>query len=604
MLKLFFTKRRLLLLSLSTTVMAWSLACTKNKQEESKGDSAANKTKIFQYLRTSAHKSLDPMKQFDSASAELIDNVYSKLLQYDYLARPYKLVPDLLETMPVKQKDGLTYHLTLKKGVKFIDDPAFKDGKGKEVTADDVIYTLKRFADINVNIKSYMLIQGFVAGMDEFRAETKKLGKAVDYSKLEIAGVKKVDKYTVSIKFTRDNPLAFYPFAFSGMSIVAKEAVDKYKEDFAKHPVGTGPFYIKKYSRRGKMILAKNPNYYEVYSPMASKEEEAAGFLANKGKKVPFVDEVHLPLIEESQPAMLKFLKGEIDWIGMNKDDFAKMAYKKDGVFHLKEQYAKNFKMYTEPGLNAEFFRFNMKDKLVGKNKALRQAIAYALNAQEWIELMRNGRGIPLNTMVPHPIAGSENDIKFDYYTQNIEMAKKKLVEAGFPGGKGLPPITIEYRATSKSTRQDFEFIRNELAKVGITLKGNFQTFSSFLKRVESGNFQMSSAGWGADYPDGENFYQLLYGPNKIPGPNSSNFENAEYDKLYETSRFMPNGPERYKLFSRMSEIVKEEVPLILRWNVLAFGLYQKRVKNMKRNMMMDTPFKYLDLELNNKKAH
>lgn len=582
---------------LSIIALTLSFSCTK-KSSDSKVASSANSLKVFQYFRSDAFKSLDPMKQFDAASSEIVSNIYDTLLEYHYLARPYKLIPGLVVKMPELSKDGLTYIFTLRQGVKFHDDPAFVGGKGREMTASDVIYSIKRFADVNVNIKSYMLVQGMIEGLDAFREQTRKLGKKTDYDKLEIAGVKKLDKYRIAIKLTRNNPLALYPFAFSGMSIVPREAVNKYKDNFANHPVGTGPFYMKQYSRRGNMILARNPNYFGRYPDFGEAKDKQKGLLGDAGKQLPLVDEVHLPLIEEAQPAMLKFLKGELDWIGMNKDDFVRMAYKdKDGTFHLNKEYAKKFKMYTEPGLSAEFIRINMKDKVLGGNRALRQAIAYAMDVNGFVDLMYNGRGIKLNTIVPHPIAGSEADLGFQYYSKNLEMAKKKLIEAGYPGGKGLAPLTIEYRAATTTTRQAFEYIRNELAQVGIVVKANFQTFSSWLKRMESGNYQLSAAGWAADFPDGENFYQLLYGPNKTPGPNTSNFQHPKYDELYEKARFMVNGPERYKLFQQMSEIIKEEVPLILRMNTIRFGLYQSRLTNMKRNMMVNAPYKYLNIK-------
>ncbi len=553
--------------------------------------------KIFRYARRSAYKTLDPMKQFDQASAEIITNLFDTLLEYHYLDRPYRLIPGLLANMPEKQPDGVTYKFTLKRGVHFVDDPCFHGGKGREVTIDDVIFTLKRFADANVNIKSYSLIQGFVVGMDEYRAETKRLGKDANYDAIVIEGLVKIDDFAMTIQFTADNPLALFPFAFSGMSILAREAVNKYGEDLGRHPVGTGPFYMKQLSRRGEMILSRNPSYHQTYPESGESGDGERRLLVDTGKKLPLIDEVQLPLIEEPQPAMLKFKKGEIDWIGINKDDFVQMAYRDDdGGFHLKEEYADKFEMYTEPGLYAGYIAFNMKDPLVGTNKALRQAFAYAMSTKDWIDLLHNGRGMPLNTIVPHPIAGSETDIDFKYYQKDVDMARKKLAEAGFPDGKGLPEITIDFRSATKDMRQSFEFMRNELEAVNIQVKGNFQTFSAFLKRIESGNFQIAEAAWGADYPDGENFYQLLYGPNRTPGPNMSVYDDPEYNRLYEESRFMPNGPKRYGLFTRMSEIIKEEVPLVLRNNRVYFGLYQSRVGNMKRNMMVDVPFKYLNL--------
>lgn len=559
--------------------------------------------KILFHFRASAHKTLDPHKQFDSASADMIENVYDTLLQYHYLKRPYQMEPNLLEKMPEKQADGLTYIFTLKKGVHFIDDPVFPDGKGRELTIDDVIYSIKRFSDANVNSLSYILIQGFIVGLDDFREQTRKLGPGnYKYEDMPVEGLKKIDNYTMSIKLTQANPLALFPFASRTMSIVCKEAVEKLGDEFQNHPVGTGPFYIKQFSRRGEMILAKNPNYHQRFPTEGDPEDAAAGLLADAGKQMPLVDEVHLPLIEEAQPAMLKFKKGQLDMIGLSKDDFNKMAIKHpDGSFSLKENFAKKYKLTTELALDMSYMGFNLNDPIVGgeKGRALRQAIAYAMNCQQWIDLLVNGRGKPVKTIVPIPIAGSEKDLGDDltYYAQNQEMARKKLVEAGFPEGKGLPEITITYRSADKDTRQRFEFIRNELDQVGIKAKAEFLTFSAYLKKVEAGNFQMTDSGWQADFPDAENFLQLLYGPNKTPGPNLSNFANAEYDKLYEQSRFMENGPERYKIFRRMAEIVRDEAPVILRYTRIGFGLYQPWVKNFKRNMMDDSPYMYYSVD-------
>jgi len=553
--------------------------------------------KVFNYLRTAAHKSLDPVKQFDSASADLVGNVYDTVLQYHYLKRPYQLEPNLAAKMPEQSEDGLTYTFTLRKDVKFVDDECFPGGKGRALDVDDVIYSIKRFADANLNAKSYILMQGVVEGMDRFREATKKAGKDVDYSKLDILGLQRLGDHSFSMKLTRANPLALMPLAATQMAIVPREAVEHYKADFERRPVGTGPFRIKKLSRRGVTILERNPNYHQSYPAKGDPGDEAKGLLTSAGKKLPLLDEVHLPLIEEPQPAMLKFKRGQLDWIGIDKDNFTQMAYRDDAGFHLKPEFAAKFDIYSEPMLVTEYFVINLKDELLGKNKALRQAIAHAVDAQGYIDKMRNGRGHALQTVVPVPIAGSERQVEAKWYEHSIELAKKKLAEAGFPDGKGLPPITIEYRSSNTDTRQAFEFHRATLAKAGITLKPSFQTFSAFLQKVESGNFQMTSSGWAADYPDAENFYQLVYGPNKIPGPNASGYQNAEFDALYAKSRFMPDGPDRHAIFKRMAAIMKEDVPIVITWTPISVGMHQKWVKNLKRHMMVDLPFKYLDLD-------
>ena len=120
---------------------------------------------------------------------------------------------------------------------------------------------------------------------------------------------------------------------------------------------------------------------------------------------------------------------------------------------------------------------------------------------------------------------------------------------------------------------------------------------AKFLKATENGDFQVAMSAWAADYPDPENFYQLLYGPNKPPGQNSSSFDNEEYNQLYEKMRFMTNNEQRFKIIKRMAEILQEEVPVIFESTPLVSGLVQEWVLNFKRNIMLGRPFKYFNLK-------
>jgi oligopeptide transport system substrate-binding protein len=575
-----------------------AVACGHKQGSSAPGASSAAAKKVFTINRTDAFKTLDPMKQYDQASSEILQNVCDTLLRYDYLKRPYQLAPDLLTQMPQLSADGLTYSFELRKDVRFNDDVCFPGGKGRALVADDVVYSLKRFADANVNVLSYTLLAGMIEGMDAFREQTTKLGKAADYQKLAIGGITKLDEQHFTIKLTQKNPLALFPLAAAPLSIVPHEAIEHYKDEFDQHPVGSGPFLIKQMSRRGVIVLVKNPHYHLTYPTEGMPGDAETGLLAAAGKSLPLIDEVRLPLIEEPQPAMLQFLDGGIDWVAIDRDNFAKMAFKDASGYHLKPEYKDKFVIYAEPDLSAEYFAFNMKDPLVGKNAALREAFAYALDTPAFIEQMYNGRGEPLHTIVPLGIAGSERDVPSKGYEHDIAMAKKKLAEAGYPGGKGLPPITIEYRASNTFTRQHFEFTRAQLAEAGITVLASFQTFSAFLKRIESGNFQIVENGWAADYPDAENFYQLLYGPNRTPGPNQGSYDNPEYNKLYEQIRFMPSGPQRFALFARMNEILRRDLPAVVTFNVARVGFIQPWVKNFRRNIMLDKPFMYFDVDL------
>ena len=170
--------KRTPLLMMALLVM---MSCTK-KQDATK--KSADGRKVFYHLRTSAERSLDPMRQFDQASAQMVTSLYDTLIQYSYLKRPYQMEPNLITEMPVKQSDGVTYHFKLRKDVYFHDHKAFPEGKGRNFNADDMIYSVKRFADANVNTLSYVLLKGYVVGLDAFREATRKAGKKADYSKI------------------------------------------------------------------------------------------------------------------------------------------------------------------------------------------------------------------------------------------------------------------------------------------------------------------------------------------------------------------------------------------------------------------------------------
>lgn len=566
---------------------------------------AAQEPKVLNHARTGQFESLDPPRQFDSESHDLIAMVYSTLLRYAYLERPYKLEPDLLERLPELSADKLTYTFKLKKGVRFHDNACFPGGKGRELTADDVIFSLRRFADANLNAKSWFLMDGAVVGMDAFRAATAKAGpkstSPADSAKLAIEGIKKIDTLSFSIKLTKPNPLFLFSLAASSTSVVPPEAVAKYGDQLSNHPVGTGPFMLSNVDRKGVLRLLKNPNYHGTYPSVGAPGDAEKGLLKDAGKKLPFVDVVEMPLIEEPQPRMLKILKGELDWQGLDRANFSKMITKKGEDFALTPDFASKFKIYYTPGTDSTYWALNLKDPLLGGNKKLRQAIAHLVDTPAQINVLLNGRGQKLQSMVPPDLPGSERDTGATTYAYDLAKAKKLLAEAGYPDGKGLPPLSLLLSATTAAARDSADLYKARFAAAGVQLKPEFVDFPTYLKRVEGANFQISDSAWQADYPDAENFYQLLYGKNGPPGPNHAGFNNAAYDKAYEASRFMPNGPERLALFKQMNEIVREEVPVVLGYNTLRFGLQQNWVRNFKRNLMAPE-FMYMDVDMALKK--
>ena len=558
--------------------------------------------KVMNYARIGQFETLDPQRQFDDASIQLVRLTYNSLLSYSYLDRPYKLTNDLLARMPALSADKLSYTLTLRTGLRFHDNACFPGGKGREVTADDVIYSLRRFADPFINHKSWSLMEGAVVGLDAYREAVRQAGATADRSKLEVAGLRKVDSHTLTVQLTRPNPLFLFSLAISPTSIVPVEAVQFYKEQFSVNPVGTGPFMLKNVERKGVLRFEKNANYHGVYPSAGAPGDAEKGLLKDAGKRLPLVDVIEMPLIEEAQPAALKFLKGELDWRSVDRANFTKMVVRTpDGGFKLNGEFAARYSIFWTPGLDTAYIGINMKDPLLGKNKALRQALAHLVDTPGRIEVLLGGRGRKLHSIVPYELPGSERETGARFREYDVAEARRLLAEAGFPEGKGLPPISLSFGFTDADTRNTFDFMRAKAAAAGVQLKGVFSDNPSFIKAIEGGNFQLASYGWIADFADAENFYQLLASRNTAPGPNFPAFSNTAYDKAYDAARLMPNGPERLALFKTLNDIVRDEVPVILLVNSLRFGVQQKWLRNFKRNLL-EQEFPYLDIDMALKK--
>jgi len=542
---------------------------------------------VLAVARVAQFDTLDPQRQFDFYSDQVLRQVYSTLLTYAYLERPYKLEPDLLEAMPTLGADKVTLTFRLRKGVRFVDNACFPGGRGRELTADDVLYSLKRYADANVNNKSYFAMQGAVVGLDEFRAATAKAGPDVDVSTMDVAGLRKIDKYAFTIRLTHENPLFLYALTLSSTDIVPVEAVRMYKERLSVTPVGTGPFMATgPLDRKGTLRLVRNPGYYRTYPSTGAPGDAGKGLLKDAGRRLPFVDVLELPLIEEPQPAALKFLRGELDRRELDRANFTRLvARAPDGTLRPADGYAGKFTLASEPGGNAIYISVNMRDPVLGRNKALRQAIAAAIDPQSDIDVLWNGRGIAMQTLVPVELAGSAHDTAAPPHKRDVALARKLLAQAGFPDGKGLPPLAMRFPSSDAATRNEFDFFKAQLAAIGVQLTGDFDDTPTFTKALDAGNFQLASYSYYADYPDAEDFYQMLYGRNVSPGPNYGAFANAAYDKAYEASRYMVNGPKRFELFRTMDAIVRDEVPLIPLRESLRVDTVQPWVANYKRNV-------------------
>lgn len=558
------------------------------------------KKKILRQNRIDKAKTMDPQAQFDEMSGLVVAMLFDSLYEYHYLKRPYELVPSIAADFPKYSEDRLTMTIPLRTDVKFIDNKCFAGGKGRAVTAHDVVYSLKRYADESINPYSYGLIDDLIVGLNDFRKKTKGAAfQSVDYDAIDVPGIKALDDHTVQIKMTKKNTVVGFVLGNKVTSIVPRECTKFYGEDFGFNPVGTGPFKIKYKNRLGDLKLVKNSDYHMTYPAEGMPGDAEKGLLKNAGKKLPLLDEIYSPVISEFQPAMLRFLRGYLDWVVIDSDSFLRMAFSDGpGSFKLKPEYADKFNMYSEPDVATFWIVFNLRDKVLGGDHVkLRKALALAINRQGFINDMLNGRGVVPESVVPITIAGNHIDTNTKFPNYDVAQAKKLLAEAGYPGGKGLPPIKFATNTGGNVTRQ-IEYLRRNLLEIGVTVEPDFTTFSAFLKKLEEGNFQMAITGWGADYPDAENFLYWLTGPSRAEGQNYVNWQNKTYDDLYQKIVGQPASPERHELIHRMNLEVAKDIPLIPLYNMYRVGVTSKWVTGgFKRALISDRQLQYLDVD-------
>ncbi len=571
------------------------------------GSAQAAEVKTLHVAFPIAETSFDPAFASDAASDSITANIVEAMLDYDYLVRPVKLVPRTLEAMPTVEESGKTYTMKIRKGIFFAPDPAFK-GKPRELTAADYAYSLKRILDPGVKSPWLWMLEGKIAGGDEARDKAAKTGK-FDYD-APIPGLEVVDRYTLKIHLKSPDLRFHYVLAVPNTGAVAREVVEAYGNDIGAHPVGTGPFMLGRYERSSRIELVANPGYREVtYAPSgpvpAASEAVARGL---KGKRLPLVSRVEISIIEEAQGQWLAFLKGELDFLFLLPPEFVDQALvngklKPDlvaqGILH---------QVLVRP--NVAFTYFNMDDSVVGgytpEKVALRRAICMAYNIDEAIRVLAHGRALPANGPIPPDIAGYDPGLKTGAQLYDPAAARALLDKFGYKVGDGEgyrrtpdgKPLVLErWSSPTSAAREGDELWKKNMDAIGLKIVFKKDKLPELRKMSRQGKVPMAGDGWNADYPDAENFMQLLYGPNAGEA-NQARFNLPAFNKLFDQARELPDSPQRTKLFDRMTELVVAYAPWRLTINNIEDTFAHPWVRYYVPHPIREQGWMYIDVDL------
>lgn len=568
--------------------------------------------KVYNRYLPAKVRPFDPANMTDLYTGTLSGDVLEGLFQYKYLADNYELEPLIATGMPKVSADGLTYTFTLRKDAYFYDPTgtAFKDKKGRAVTSKDFANSLRRLADPAVKSGGWWLFDGYIAGLNEWRAAAKASGKA-DYA-APIEGVQTPDDQTLVVKLTQAYPQIMYCFAMTFTYPTPQEWLDAFGDEWSNYLIGTGAYYLDQDETipGSQYILKKNPSWHGGKYPAAADigpNAKKLGLEKDAGKALPFVDEVVYHIITESNPRWLKFMAGEVDYMSPPKENFAS-AIQNNKL--TPDMVAKGITLDINPSLDLTYYFFNMEDPVWGAKNPngakLRKAVMLSYDTDKYIEIFDNGRAIPAQTVLPPGLGGYDPNYKNPYQSHNPEKAKQLIMEAGYKyvDGKAIGPdgkqLSLTYDASGTSTldREVGEFRQKYFADVGIKMELVLQDWPTFTSKTDNRQAQFGGYGWGADYPDGQNFLQLVYGPNASPGPNVSNWDNPAFNALYEKAVVMQAGPERDKLYAQLAQMVVEDAPILVERHRLAYALVQPWVKNRFFRDIGAGYSKYVDIDL------
>ncbi len=503
----------------------------------------------------------------------------------------------------------------------------------RELTAADYVYQIKRIASPFLHSPIAGVMREYIVGFDAFREQVgeryadQPQGTWHDLRDIDFAGLSVKDRYTYRIRIRGKYPqLVFWlampffaPMPWEAERFYSQPGMDERNISLNWYPVGTGPFMLTENNPNLRMVMEKNPNFHgEKYPSRGEPQDRQNGLLADAGKDLPLVHKAVYSLEKENIPYWNKFLQGYYDASGVSSDSFDQaIQFGSQGDVQLTERMQeKDIQLETSVTASILYMGFNMLDPVVGgdseRARLLRRAISIAVDYEEYISIFANGRGVPAQGPVPPGIFGNVegeagvNPFVYDWVggepkRKGIEHARQLMSEAGYEDGmdraSGKPLVLyFDTPGAGPGAKAHFNWLRKQYQKLGIQLVIRATDYNRFQEKMRKGTGQIFQWGWNADYPDPENFFFLLYGPNskvEHSGENSTNYQNPEFDRLFEQMKNIENGPMRLEIIREMTWILQRDAPWLWGFHPKAFSLFHSWYMNVKPNLMANNLLKY-----------
>ena len=513
----------------------------------------------------------------------------------------------------------------------------------RELTAKDYVYEIKRLAHPRLHSPIFGLMSDYIVGLKEYshtlraaanqQLETQDKGIYLDLNNFPLEGAQVVDSHTYRIKIKGKYPQFMYWLAMPFFAPIPWEADRFYTQQglveknitLDWYPVGTGPYMLTDNNPNLMMVLEKNPNFHgEAYPVGDTTDNLRSDLLADAGKPLPFINKIMFYRDKESIPRWNKFLQGYYDASGIGSDSFdqAVQITGQGEATVTEEMSAKGIRLEEAVATSTYYVGFNMLDPKVGglteSSRKLRQAISIAVDYEEFVSIFANGRGIPAQGPIAPGISGHRygkegiNPIVYNWKNNKpsrkpIETARVLLAEAGYPNGidiKTNAPLVLNFDVTARGPedKSKLDWMSKQFQKLNIQLVIRSTDYNRFQDKIRQGNAQIFEWGWNADYPDPENFLFLLHGPQRKvgnDGENAANYDNSEYNALFEQMKNMEDSPERQEIIDQMVRILRQDAPWLWGYHPKDYALYHEWYTNVKPNRMSHNNMKYHRIDFN-----
>ncbi len=502
--------------------------------------------KIFHYNQPEGISTLDPAFAKNQAIMWAVHQIYNTLVEVD---RNLKIVPSLARRWEISP-DRMTYRFYLRNDVYFHDDGAFINGRGRLMTAHDVVYSFTRIVERSIASPGAWIFNGRVDSINGFKA---------------------INDTIFELRLTRPfNPILGI-LSMQYCSIVPHEVVKKYGNEFARHPCGTGPFRFTVWEEGQTLILGRNNLYFEKDS---------------NGIRLPYLDGISISFLDSKATEFLEFTQGRLDFINDIDASFKDEVLNKRG--ELKKEWQDKIVLYKRTFLNTEYLGIltDSSNPLVRnsplKIKSVRQAINYGFDRRKMILYLRNSLGTPAESGFVPPGLPSFDSTLVTGYKYDLDKARRLLAAVGFPDGKNLPPIKL---LTIAQYSELGSFIAKQLEELGMKVQVEVVQKSLLLEQTAKSEALFFRGSWMADYPDAENYLSVFYGKNPAP-PNYTRYKNPAFDRLYELALMERNDSTRFGIYRQLDQMVMNDAPVVPLWYDMVVRLVNPRVKGFGFNSL------------------